>query len=114
MLLIEDLFKDHPKPQQSEIHCQYCQCPKGLWKHSMKTYEGDECKLYDAFSDVIWELERAIKPFNNWDILDKCRKAFEHDYTDIKDFEACINEMIDIHLDLGVMPNNYRLLSVCK
>lgn len=97
-----------------EVHCQYCMCPIEVWKHSMKTYDGDECKLYDDFSNVIWELEESIKPFNNHAILEKCRNAFEKEYTDITDFEACINEMIGINVEEGYMPGNYRHLSLCR
>ncbi len=49
----------------SEVHCQYCMSPKEVWKHSMQTYDEDECKLYSDFSDVVWELEEAGKPFYN-------------------------------------------------
>ncbi len=97
-----------------DVHCQYCMCPVKVWKHSMKSYDGDECKLYDDFTNVIWELEEAVKPFNNQDILDKCRSDFEKEYTDIVDFEACVNEMIEINIDLGVMPENYRVISIVK
>ncbi len=101
---------------KSEVHCQYCQCPKGVWKKgSFKTYPGDnECKLYDDFSNVIWEFEKAIKPFNIRDIIDRCRAAFELEYADIPDFEATINEMIMINNEEGYMPNNYRPLTVCN
>jgi hypothetical protein len=90
-----------------EVHCQYCQCPKEIWKPSMKTYKGDECKLYDDFTNAVYELEKAVKPFNNLDIINKCRTDFEADYSDIADFEATVNEMIEINIDLGVMPGNY-------
>lgn len=97
-----------------EVHCQYCMCPKEVWKHTMKTYDGDECKLYDDFTNVIWKLEEEIKPFNNQDIIERCRKDFGREYTDIKDFEAAINEMIEINYSEGYMPKNYRRLSVCR
>lgn len=32
-----------------DVHCQYCMCPAAVWKHSMKSYDGDQCKLYDDF-----------------------------------------------------------------
>ncbi len=96
------------------VHCQYCMAPVEIWKHSMTTYAGDECKLYSDFSDVVWELENTGKPFNDQDILEACRKGFEHEYTDIKDFEACINEMIGIHVECGVFSRDYRPLSIEK
>ncbi len=99
---------------KDEVHCEYCMCPKDIWKPSMKTYAGDECKLYDDFMNVIRELEQDLKPFNNQDILEKCKADFEKEYSDIADFEATVNEMITINLELGVMPKNYRLLTVCK
>lgn len=97
-----------------EIHCEYCQCPKNIWKPSMNTYKGDECRLYDDFINVIWELEKNIKPFNNQDIISKCRTDFESNYSDISDFEASINEMISINIELGVMPCNYRSMYICE
>lgn len=80
-----------------EVHCEYCQCPVEIWKPDLKTYKGDECKLYAAFYVVIDDLEDAKKPFTNDDIMAKCRTNFEGKYTDIEDFEATINEMINIH-----------------
>jgi len=97
-----------------EVHCQYCMCPIEVWKHSMKTYDGDECELYDDFSSVIWEMEEAIKPFSNKDIIKKCQKNFESKYNDIKDFEASIYEMIEIIIDTGAMPKNYRPLELVR
>ena len=97
-----------------DVHCQYCMCPVKVWKHSMKNYEGDECKLYDDFSAVISELEDTGKPFGNQDILESCRNDFEHEYTDIQDFEAIVNEMILINVSEGYMPDNYRSISKVK
>jgi len=93
-----------------EIHCEYCQCPKDVWKKSMTTYNGDECKLYSDFMDSINDLEEASKPFNDDDILKKFKLDFSNEYSGIKDFEPCVNEMIGINIDLGVMPSNYRHL----
>lgn len=98
---------------KSEVHCQYCMCPKEAWKGgNFKTYHGDECKLYSDFSDVISDLEYAEKPFNNYDILKKCREDFAEEYNDITDFEAIINEMINIYIELGVMSEDYRPISI--
>lgn len=97
---------------KSEIHCIYCQCPKDIWKPSMKTYQGDECKLLDDFLTVIWELEESKEPFNNQDIINKCRSDFEANFNDIEDFEATISELIETHFTEGYMPRNYRHLSV--
>lgn len=96
------------------VHCQYCMCPVEVWKPSLKTYNGDGCKLYDDFSNVISELEDARKPFNNQDILDKCQTDFEKEYTDISDFEAAVNEMIEINYSEGYMPGNYRPFTIVK
>ena len=74
----------------------------------MKTYKGDECKLYYHFSNVIYELENALGPFNNQDIINKCQTDFEKEYSDIENFEAIINEMISINIELSVMPRNYN------
>ena len=92
-----------------DVHCQYCMCPKEAWKHSMKSYAGDECKLYDDFSAVVSELEDTGKTFSNRDILSKCRE-FEKEYTDIQDFEATVTEMIMINVEEGYMPDNYKPL----
>jgi len=97
-----------------DVHCQYCMCPVEVWKPCLKTYGGDECKLYDDFSNVIWEFEKVAKPFNNQDILNKCHSDFEKEYGDIPSFDDSIMEMIEIHYFEGYMPNNYRHLSICK
>ena len=97
-----------------DVHCQYCMCPVEVWKPFFKTYSGDGCKLYDDFTNVISGLEDARKPFSNQDILNKCRADFEADYTDIKDFEATVNEMIQINVSEGYMPGNYRSLTIIK
>lgn len=99
---------------ENEVHCQYCMCPKEVWKPCMKTYSGDECKLYSDFSDVIYKLENTGRPFNNQDILEKCRADFAGEYNDIADFEATVNEMIEIYIELGVMSGDYRPLTICK
>lgn len=97
-----------------DVHCEYCMCPKEVWKRSLRTYDGDECKLYSDFVDVIWVFEEALKPFNNQEIFDKCRVEFEHEYNDIQDFEASITEMIQINVEEGYMPKNYRPIAACK
>lgn len=97
-----------------DVHCQYCMCPVEVWKPFFKTYSGDGCKLYDDFTNVISEFEYAGKPFNNQDILNKCRADFEMEYTDISDFETTIYEMIDIHYSERYMPSNYRPFTVIK
>ena len=98
-----------------DVHCQYCMCPKEAWKGgSFKTYQGDECKLYDDFSAVISELEDTGKPFGNQDILESCRNDFEREYIDIQDFETTITEMIMINVEEGYMPDNYRPISKVK
>lgn len=99
---------------EMDVHCQFCMCPVEVWKHSMETYEGDECKLYDDFLTIIWEMEKAIKPFSNSDIIKRCKEVFERKYNDIKDVEATIYEMIEINIDLGVMPDNYRRIELVK
>lgn len=89
-------------------------CPVEVWKPSLKTYHGDECRLYSEFCDVIDRLESAIKPFGNQDIISGCRIGFETDFNDIEDFEATINELICINCTEGYMPKNYRILEVYK
>ena len=91
----------------NEVHCKYCMCPKEIWKPVMKNYNGDECKLYSDFTDVISELEGAKKSFGNQEIIEKCRKDFEEEYTDISDFKTSVNEMIQINVSEGYMPKNY-------
>lgn len=97
-----------------DVHCQYCMCPVKVWKPLFMTYSGDGCKLYDDFTNVISKLEDTGKPFNTKDILKKCWEDFEADYTDIKDFEATVYEMIQINVSEGYMPSNYRPVSVVK
>lgn len=112
--VMKKLYSNIITGEEREVHCEYCMCPKEVWKPSMKTYSGDECRLYDDFGNVIWDLEKAIKPFNNRDIINKCWTDFEANYSDIEDFESTVNEMIEINIDLGVMPDNYRPLMIYK
>ena len=96
--------------KEMEVHCQYCMCPKEIWKGgNLKTYQGDECKLFSDFSEIISELADTKKPFNNQKIIDKCQSDFKKEHREIKDIEATINEMIQISVKESYMPKNYKV-----
>jgi hypothetical protein len=98
----------------NEYHCRYCYCPKDLWSKWMKTYDGDECKLYDSFTAIINEFEDAKTLFTNSDIYKKCTEVFARQFNDIVDIDATIKEMIDVNNSECFMPSNYVLLEIIR
>jgi hypothetical protein len=98
---------DHSSVTENQYHCKYCQCPiEHYTGKSLETYDGDECKLYSYFFDVMWELEEKKVDFTLDDVRNNCKIAFT-EFQDITDFEATINELMDIFDDLGATPSNY-------
>lgn len=81
----------------TEYHCEYCCCPKEHWKPCLKTYSGDECKLYDSFSDLIEDGTTSEE-------LTKLAIAeLPKEFPDIKDIKATVKELVEIVLDCGVI-----------
>ncbi|HHY26422.1 MAG TPA: hypothetical protein GX523_06685 [Desulfitobacterium dehalogenans] len=83
----------------TEYHCEYCYCPKDIWKKCLTTYDGDECKLYDSFSSLI--------PFDD-DITPQrlgliARNKLPREFPDIIDIDATVTELVSIALDCGVI-----------
>lgn len=80
-----------------EYHCDYCMCPKSIWKKSIKSYSGDECQLYDSFSSLI---EDGITP----EELTKITiTELPKEYPDIENIVALAKELVDIAIDCGVI-----------
>ncbi len=91
-----------------EIHCEHCQCPIELWEHTLKTYQGDDCRLFENFFGTMADLECSKGTFNDCDIIRVCKEDFESEYNDIPDFEASIKELIQIYINERYMPSNYK------
>jgi hypothetical protein len=96
---MNDLFQLRMRKENpdADVHCQWCLCPKSVWKASnLKTYKGNECKLFSYFFDVIWDLDNG-QPFTFKVVVEKCKEHFLNDpdpITDISDWDATVKEMI--------------------
>lgn len=89
------------KQLSGETHCQYCNCPKELWTKSLKTYEGDECKLYESFLSLA-EFKLSAK-----ELIEIAKKELPKEFPDITDLDATIKELMDIILACGILDNPY-------
>lgn len=86
----------------SKYHCEYCCCPKDVWKHCMTTYQGDECKLYESFLSLV---EDWMTPA----ILTKVAlKELPEEFPDITDIDATVAELVEIALECGVITRPKR------
>lgn len=101
--ICEDLvfgsLKNLDDEETEYIHCEYCQCPKDIWEKSVFSYDGDECKLYAYFLDLI--------PFYD-DITPQqlaaiAKQELPKEFNDITDIDTTVNELISIVIDCGVI-----------
>jgi hypothetical protein len=77
----------------TEYHCEYCSCPKEIWKKCLMTYNGDECKLYDSFLDLIdYEM-------NSEELTAVAREELPKEFPDIVDLDATVAELVGIALE---------------
>lgn len=90
---------------KSEVHCEFCMTPKEIWE-PLKTYNSDRsCEIYNEFFNIIWDLEETKRYFYK-DVAKELYKV-KSNYPDIPNFDATINELIEIGLDTGIMTNKY-------
>jgi len=80
-----------------EYHCGCCMCPKDEWKKCLKTYDGDECQLYEAFSSLI-EDGMSVEELANL-ALEELPKEF----SDLLNPVETIKEMMAIVVECGVI-----------
>lgn len=80
-----------------EYHCELCRCPKEIWNKVLKTYQGDECELYDSFSSLIEDGMTAEKLTQL--ALTELPKEFPH----LLNPEETIEEMVEITIECGVI-----------
>jgi len=83
-----------------EYHCSFCQCPKELWKPSIKNYKGDECQLYESFSSLI---EDDMTPDELTTIT---MTELPKEYSDIEDITALTKELVDIAIECQLIVIN--------
>ncbi|GAB6170966.1 hypothetical protein JCM15765_04440 [Paradesulfitobacterium aromaticivorans] len=81
----------------TEYHCEYCQFPKDLWSPALKTYHGDECKLYDSFSSLI---EDGITP---QELTMVAQVELPKEFSNIPDIDMTVKELVQIVIDCGVI-----------
>jgi len=80
-----------------EYHCEYCQCPKDVWKKCLKTYDGDECVLYESFISLIEDGISAEE------ITKLALVELPKEFPDLLNPIETIKEMIDIVVECGVL-----------
>lgn len=84
-------------PLSGENHCEYCECPKELWYKALKTYNGDECQLYESFSSLI-EDEMTAEELTELALVE-----LPKEFPDIPDIVATIKELVEIVAECGVL-----------
>lgn len=80
-----------------EYHCQYCMCPKEIWKPCVNSYQGDECHLYDSFLSLI-EDGMTIETLTELAI-----EELPKEFSDIEDIGELVKELVDVAIDCGVL-----------
>lgn len=97
-------------PRNFEYHCEYCNCPKDLWKRDLKTFapedETVECQLMSEVFGIILDLEFKEKAFTLKDIAERIKSDPEAQYPESV-FNFTIAEIVDIYCEEGYMPDNY-------
>lgn len=84
-----------------ELHCEYCQCPKDIWEKALITYDGDECKLYDSFLDLVnSDFPNDLTPQQ---VTDIAKRELPKEFSDITDIDATVKELVDIVINCGVI-----------
>jgi len=80
-----------------EYHCGCCMCPKDEWKKCLKTYDGDECVLYESFISLIKDGMSAEE-------LTKLALAeMPKEFPDLLNPIETVKEIIDIVVECGVI-----------
>ena len=82
----------------SELHCEYCMCPKDIWKKALVTYDGDECKLYASFLDLI-----GLDDLTPQQLTNIAKQELPKEFPDITNINATVRELVDIVIDCGVI-----------
>ncbi len=80
-----------------EYHCEYCCCPKELWKKCLKTYDGDECKLYDSFISLIED------GMTTEELANLALEELPKEFSDLLNPVETIKEMIEVTIECGVI-----------
>ena len=88
------LVKSEPP---SEVHCECCLCPKEIWEPTLKTYQGDECQLFESFSSLI-EDEMTTEELTELALVE-----LPKEFPDIPDIVATVKELVEIANDCGIL-----------
>ena len=100
---IATIIGPYISPKEREYHCDYCNCPVEYWD-PLESYPNDRsCELYSDFSDIVCDFENRKETFDFQDIISKMNEL-KNNYHDIADMKPAVKEMIEIHIDCGVMP----------
>ena len=84
----------------TEVHCEYCECPKETWKKCLTTYDGNECKLYSRFFDLVFDADQDLTPEQLTAIA---KQELPKEFLDITDLDGTVKELVDIVIDCGVI-----------
>jgi hypothetical protein len=80
-----------------EHHCEYCHCPKEIWKPTIKNYQGDECQLIDTFFSLV---EDWMTPE---ELTEVTMTELPKEYLDIENIEALAKELVEIAIECGLI-----------
>lgn len=91
-----------------EYYCGYCQYPKEIWEPALKTYQGDECHLYESFSSLI-EDEMTAEELTELALVE-----LPKEFPDLLNPSETIKEMVEIALECGVVWESLPANSIFK
>ena len=89
------LVKSEPS---REVHCECCLCPKEHWAPFLKTYNGDQCQLYEAFDSLLEDDGMTAEM-----LTELAMTELPKEFTDITDLAATVEEMMEIIIDCGIL-----------
>ena len=89
------LIKSEPT---SKVHCECCLCPKEEWKPFLKTYQGDQCALYEAFDSLLEDDGMTAEQLSKLALIE-----LPKEFPDIPDVVATVEEMMEIIIDCGIL-----------
>lgn len=93
---------------KQEYHCEYCFCPKDVWK-PMGTYESDRCcEFYDDVQNLAQVLEDDNGIVDFYDLVRAC-EPLRAEYTDIQDLRFAVKEIFDTFGEVGCYKTNIIL-----
>lgn len=86
------------KPGHRKVQCEECLCPKEEPKPLLRTYQGDQCALSEAFGYLLDGEEMTAETLTAL-ALAKLPK----DFPDIPDIAATVEELVELANDYGML-----------